>query len=128
MTRIFWSALCVVLFACVWSFPARANDVQFAAGAVCDTAEQMAMFGSLYDEKGAEGALAAVNEDAKTPDACLAVQFAYIEVKRGAGVKIGGKNWVVTEIIIVGVHTARGMIQTQPGTFYTLLPAEASPA
>lgn len=126
--RFLCRALCVLAFACVYSFPVRANDVQFAAGTVCDTAEQVTMFGSLYDSEGAEKAMAKVNEDAKDPQACVAVQFAYVEVKRGAVIKIANRYWAVTEVQIVAVGTPQGLLPVQPQSFYTLLPAEGHPA
>ena len=128
MARFICAALCVVAFACVWSFPLRASDIQFAAGVACDTAEQAAMFGSLVEEKGAEKALAAVNEDAKDPVACVIDTFAFIEGERGAVIKVGGKDYEVTAVNVVAVRTPQGFERINPLPLFTLLPAKGNPA
>jgi hypothetical protein len=128
MFRTALVVFCVIAFTCVYIFRADANSQKMAAGLICDTAEQALMVGTLYDELGPEKALAKVNEDAKDPTACVIAQFVYIEGKRGAVVKAGGKDWITTEILITGVNTPAGVQQVPPKVFYTLLPAEGLPA
>jgi hypothetical protein len=119
MARFICAALCVVAFACVWSFPVRANDIQVGSGLVCDTKEQVAMFASLD----------AIAEDAKTPNACvIGYTVAYVVVEKMDEVKIAGNAYYIGKVLIVGVRTGQGMQPVQPQEFYTLFPAEGRPA
>lgn len=126
--RVFLAALCVAVFACVYSFPVRAADIHTNQAIVCDTAEQMTLFGSLVDERGDDGAMAAVNEDAKDPTACLQAVIAYSIVKKGASVSIGGRMWAVTEVLVGAVAISGVMTLIEPKTFYILSAAEGRPA
>jgi hypothetical protein len=129
MARFICAALCVVAFACVWSFPVRANEIQVGSGLVCDTKEQVAMFASLFPEKGAQGAIDAIAEDAKTPNACvIGYTVAYVVVEKMDEVKIAGNAYYIGKVLIVGVRTGQGMQPVQPQEFYTLFPAEGRPA
>lgn len=126
--RVFWAALCVAVFACVLTFPVRAADTYTNQAIVCDTAEQMALFGSLVDERGDDGAMAAVNDDAKDPTACVQAVISYAVVKTGASVSIAGRNWVVTEVLVGAVAISGVLTPIVPKSFYVLSTAEGRPA
>jgi hypothetical protein len=128
MARFICAALCVVAFACVYSFPVRANEPQVGTGLVCDTKEQVALFASLAEEKGAQGALAAVNDDAGTPNACVIASVMFVIVERLDAVQIGGRPYNIVKILIGGVATPAGMQPVEPKEFYTLFVAEGRPA
>lgn len=129
MARTFLAALCVALFACVWSFPVRANDIQIGSGLVCDTKEQVQIFASLFPEKGAQGAIDAIAEDAKNPAACvMGYTVAYVVVEKLEPLKVGTNDYYIAKILIVGVRTQQGMQPVQPQEFYTLFVAEGRPA
>lgn len=130
MARAALAALCVVVFACLYSFPLAASEPQVGNGLVCDTKEQVALFASLAEEKGPQGALAAVNEDAGIPDACVVAHVLFIIVEKMAPVTIGGKPLFIAKILIGGIVTPAGIQPVPPKEFYTLLhaPAEGRPA
>lgn len=128
--RFLCRALCVLAFACLFSFHSRADDVHMGTGLVCDTKEQVALFASLFEEKGGPGALAAVNEDAKSPDACVVAGVAFVIVEKYDKVVIGGRPYVIVKILVGGVATPGGIQPVPPKEFYTLFhdAAEGRPA
>lgn len=128
MARFLWAALCVALFACVWSFPVRANDPQVGTGLVCDTREQVALFASLVEGKGAQAALASVNEDAKAPNACVVASVMFIVVEKMDRVEIGGQPFSIVKILVGGVGTPQGMQPVAPKEFYSLFREEGRDA
>lgn len=129
MARILWAALCVALFACVYSFPVRANEVHTGTGLVCDTREQVALFASLVEGRGPQAAMAAVNEDAKTANACVIAGVALVVVEKLDKLTIGGRPYVIVKILIGGVVTPNGMQPVPPKEFYTLFhDADGRPA
>jgi hypothetical protein len=127
--RVFWAALCVAVFACVLTFPLAASEPQMARGAVCDTVEQITMFGSLHDEVGAAAALKKVNDDAGDPEACVVIQFTYEKLSTGATMKIAGSEWIITQVRVIQVLTPFGMIPVDASAvYYGFFPAEGRPA
>ena len=130
MARTFLAALCVAVFACAYSFPVAASEAQVGNGLVCDTKEQVAIFASTIEEKGVQGAIAAINEDAGSPNACVIAQVLFMIVEKLDPVKIGGNSFVIAKILIGGVVTPAGLQPVEPKEFYTILnaPAEGRPA
>lgn len=128
--RVFWAALCVAVSACLLSFPVRAADAQVGNGLVCDTKEQVALFVSLAEEKGPQGALAAVNEDAGIPNACVIAHVMFVIVEKFESVSIAGRPYMIVKILVGGVVTPAGMQPVEPKEFYTIFhnPAEGRPA
>ena len=92
----------------------------------CDTQQQVERFVSLLDEnKGsAEAAIAGVNQEAKTQDACVIATAAF----RRAGVTSTVKNqeatFDVTRIVVIGVYTVNGLERSLPTEFFTLVPRQ----
>lgn len=90
----------------------------------CDTSQQIERFVSLLDEnKGsAEAAIAGVNRENETEDACVIATAAF----RWAGVTATVKNqeatFDVTRIVVIGVYTVNGLERAMPTEFYTLVP------
>lgn len=127
--RVFWAAFCVAVFAFAYSFPVAASEPPMARGVVCDTVEQIAMFGSLHDEFGAADALKKVNDDAGNPEACVVIQFTYEKLSTGATMKIAGSEWVITQVRVIQVLTPFGMIPADASAvYYGFFPAEGRPA
>jgi hypothetical protein len=127
MKRFLCVLLCVGVY-CGIVFRAEAQDIQVSSGVVCDTAEQIKMFGSLIDEAGSQQAMESVNEDAKDPIACVPATVAYFVVERGEVVKAEGKYWAVTKITVVGAVSGGRMQQFPPKDFYVLTQAPGQPA
>ena len=129
IARIACLALALVL-------PAQAQDappqqdrerVEIDTNLICDTQQQVERFVTFLDENGgsAEDALAAVNAENKTRDACVIATAAY----RRAGVTGTAKNneatFDVTRIVVIGVYTVNGLERSMPTEFFTLVPRGA---
>jgi hypothetical protein len=131
---------CLTLAACftlTFALPAHAQDapakqdpqerIEIDTNLFCDTPQQVERFVSLLDEnKGsAEAAIAGVNQENKTQDACLIATAAF----RRAGVTSTVKNqeatFDVTRIIVIGVYTVNGLERSLPTEFFTLVPRQA---
>lgn len=125
MARLLCAVLCAVLFACVYSFPARANDVHVGTGLVCDTKEQVALFASLFEEKGGQGAIAAVNQDAGAENACVVATVAFIVVEEYNRVEMAEKSYVIVKILVSGVWMNGQMVPIEPKEFYSIFVDEA---
>ena len=119
----------------VLALPAQAQEsqrkpqqrVEIDTNLICDTPQQVERFVTLLDENGgsAEAAIAAVNEENKTQDACVIATAAY----RRAGVAGMAKNneatFDVVRIVVIGVYTVNGLEQSMPTEFFTLTPRGA---
>jgi hypothetical protein len=117
--------------------PAQAQDapaqqdpqtrVEIDTNLFCDTQQQVERFVLLLDEnKGsAEAAIAGVNQENKTQDACVIATAAF----RRAGVTSTVKNheatFDVTRIVVIGVYTVNGLERSLPTEFFTLVPRQA---
>ena len=128
---------CIARIACLTlalALPAHAQDapakqdsqdrVEIDTNLFCDTPQQVERFVLLLDEnKGsAEAAIAAVNQENKTQDACVIATAAY----RRAGVTSTVKNreatFDVTRIVVLGIYTVKGLERSLPTEFFTLVP------
>ena len=103
------------------------DRVEIDTNLICDTSQQVERFVTLLDQNGgsAEAAIAAVNEENKTQDACVIATAAY----RRAGVAGMAKNneatFDVVKIVVIGVYTVNGLEQSLPTEFFTLTPRGA---
>jgi hypothetical protein len=118
------------------ALPARAQEapakpesqerVEIDTNLFCDTREQVERFVTLLDEnKGsAEAAIAGVNHENKTQDACVIATAAF----RRAGVTSTVKNheatFDITRIVVIGVYTVNGLERSLPTEFFTLVPRQ----
>jgi len=133
IARIAYLALALALPAQGWAqdAPAQKQDgqerVEIDTNLFCDTQQQVERFVSLLDQNGgsAEAAIAAVNDESKTDDACVIATAAY----RRAGVTGTAKNneatFDVTRIEVIGVYTVNGLELSLPTEFFTLVPRAA---
>lgn len=128
--RVLCAALCVAVFACLFSFRVGASEPQVGSGLVCDTKEQAAIFASTVADKGVQAAIAAINADAGQPHACVIAEVLFVIVEKLDSVTIGDKPFVIAKILVGGVRTATGLQPVAPQEFYTILnaPAEGRPA
>lgn len=116
------------------ALPAQAQDastkqepqqrVEIDTNLICDTQQQVERFVSLLDEnKGsAEGAIASVNRESKTQDACVIATAAYLRTGVVSTVKNHEATFDVTRIVVIGVYTVNGLERSLPTEFFTLLP------
>jgi hypothetical protein len=100
------------------------DRIEIDTNLICDTQQQVERFVTLLDQNGgsAEAAIATVNDENKTMDACVIATAAY----RRAGVAGTAKNseatFDVTRIVVIGVYTVNGLERSLPTEFFTLLP------
>jgi hypothetical protein len=101
--------------------------VEIDTNLFCDTQQQVERFVSLLDQNGgsAEAAIAAVNDESKSEDACVIATAAY----RRSGIVGTTQNkeatFDVTRIEVVGVYTMNGLERSMPTEFFTLVPRGA---
>jgi hypothetical protein len=93
----------------------------------CDTQQQVERFVSLLDQNGgsAEAAIAAVNDESKTQDACVIATAAYRRSGVAGTVKNNEATFDVTRIVVLGVYTVNGLERSMPTEFFTLTPRGA---
>jgi hypothetical protein len=130
---------CIAGIACLTlalALPAHAQDdgakqdpqerVEIDTNLFCDSPQQVERFVTLLDEnKGsAEAAIAGVNQENKTQDACVIATAAY----RRAGVTSTVKNreatFDITRIVVIGIYTVNGLERSLPTEFFTLVPRQ----
>jgi hypothetical protein len=93
----------------------------------CDTQQQVERFVALLDQNGgsAEAAIAAVNDESKTQDACVIATAAYRRAGVAGTVKNNEATFDVTRIVVLGVYTVNGLERSMPTEFFTLVPRGA---
>ena len=98
--------------------------VEIDTNLFCDTQQQVERFVTLLDENGgsAEGAIATVNDENKTQDACVIATAAYRRAGVTATVKNKEATFDVTRIVVIGVYTVKGLERSLPTEFFTLVP------
>ena len=118
------------------ALPAQAQDapakqdpqqrVEIDTNLICDTQQQVERFVSLLDENGgsAEGAIASVNQENKTQDACVIATAAYMRTGVTSTVKNREATFDVTRITVIGVYTVNGLERSLPTEFFTLMPRQ----
>lgn len=97
--------------------------VEIDTNLICDTREQVERFVALLDEhKGsAEAAIASVNQENKTQDACVIATAAYRRTGVVSTVKNREATFDVTRIVVLGIYTVNGLERSLPTEFFTLL-------
>ena len=126
-------SISVALLALAVGNPAQAqksekNRIEVDTNLICDTQNQVEKFVSLFngDEISAEAAIAAVNEQYGTPEACVIATTAYRRAGQVATVSNANATFDVTRIVVVGVYTLKGFERSMPSEFFTLYPSEDS--
>lgn len=116
------------------ALPVRAQDatakeegqerVEIDTNLFCDTQQQVERFVTLLDQNGgsAEAAMAAVNEENKTQDACVIATAAYRRTGVVSTVKNQEATFDVARIVIIGVYTLKGLERSLPTEFFMLAP------
>ena len=126
IARIACLALALVLPAQAQDAPSQQDRerVEIDTNLICDTQQQVERFVTLLDENGgsAEGALAAVNAENKTTDACVIATAAYHRAGVAGTVKNREATFDVTRIVVIGIYTVKGLERSLPTEFFTLIP------
>jgi hypothetical protein len=104
------------------------QSVEIDTNLFCDTQQQVQRFVSLLDENGgsAEAAIASVNDENKTPDACVIATVAYRRTGTAGEVKNTTATFDVMRIVVLGVYTVRGLEPARPLELFTLVPREVT--
>ena len=104
--------------------PQGQDRIEIDTNLMCDTRQQVERFVALLDENGgsAEAAIAAINDENKTMDACVIATAAYRRAGVAATVKNSEATFDVTRIVVIGVYTVNGLERSLPTEFFTLLP------
>jgi hypothetical protein len=104
------------------------QSVEIDTNLFCDTQQQVQRFVSLLDENGgsAEAAIASVNDENKTPDACVIATVAYRRTGTAGEVKNTTATFDVMRIVVLGVYTVRGLEPARPLELFTLTPREVT--
>src|SRR5262249_55971914 len=97
--------------------------VEIDTNLFCDTSQQVERFLSLLDEKkgSAEAAIAGVNQENETQDACVIATAAFRRAGVTATVRNNEATFDVTRIVVIGVYTVNGLERSMPTEFYTLV-------
>jgi hypothetical protein len=123
-------SLSLALSALAQDAPAKQDPrdrVEIDTNLFCDTQQQVERFVSLLDEnKGsAEAAIAGVNQENKTQDACVIATAAFRRSGVTSTVKNTEATFDVTRIVVIGVYTVNGLERSLPTEFFTLVPRQA---
>jgi hypothetical protein len=97
--------------------PARAHDIEYDTGAVCDTrneAERLAML------DGNEAAAAIVNAEDKSPGACAVESVAFVRGAVLGTARSQAETFAVVEILVVGVDLGGGLRSVEPKVYFKL--------
>jgi hypothetical protein len=123
-------SLSLALSALAQDAPAKQDPrdrVEIDTNLFCDTQQQVERFVSLLDgNKGsAEAAIAGVNQENKTQDACVIATAAFRRSGVTSTVKNTEATFDVTRIVVIGVYTVNGLERSLPTEFFTLVPRQA---
>jgi hypothetical protein len=122
----------MALLALLVTVPAQAQQgnaqrgVEVDTNLFCDTQQQIERFVSLFngDSISAEAAIATINQENQTSDACVIATAAFQRGGPVATVRNGDAMFDVVRIVVVGVYTLNGMEQSLPTELFTLAPQD----
>ena len=92
-------ALHVALLLLAFTFPARAHNIEYDTGAICDTQNQAQRLGMLLHD---EHAIAVVNAEAGNPRACVVETVAFVRGATLGTARNLAEAFAVVEILVVG--------------------------
>jgi hypothetical protein len=102
------------------TFPARAHDIEYDTGAICDTQKQAERLAMLLDGNE-HTAVAMVNAEERNPSACAVETVAFV---RGASLitaRTAAEAFAVIEILVVGADLGNGFRSVAPGAYFMLV-------
>ncbi len=111
-------ALHLALLFLAFTFPARAHDIEYDTGAVCDTQSQAQRLAILLDD---EHAIAMVNAEEGNPSACAVETVAFVRGASLATVRSKAEAFAVVEILVVGVDLESGFRSIAPNVQFMLV-------
>jgi len=111
-------ALHLALLFLAFTFPARAHDIEYDTGAICDTQNQAQRLAMLLDD---EHAIAMVNAEEGNPSACAVETVAFVRGASLATVRSKAEAFAVVEILVVGVDLESGFRSIAPNVQFMLV-------
>ena len=111
-------ALHLALLFLAFTFPARAHDIEYDTGAICDTQNQAQRLGTLLDD---EHAIAVVNAEAGNPRACVVETVAFVRGAILGTARSKADAFAIVEILVVGVGIESGFRSIAPNVYFMLV-------
>jgi hypothetical protein len=112
-------ALHLALLFLAFTFPARAHEIEYDTGAICDTQNQAQRLGMLLDDD--EHAIAMVNAEEGNPSACAVETVAFVRGANLATVRSKADAFAIVEILVVGVDLKSGFRSIAPNIHFMLV-------
>jgi hypothetical protein len=113
-------ALRVIILILLLGAPARAQEIQFGTGPICDTRKQTERLVALL-ESGAEAAVKVVNSEENDPTACVVAAVAFVRGADVATVRGKAGTYQIVKVLVFGLHTPHGVLMTTPATYFTIM-------
>jgi hypothetical protein len=111
-------ALHLALLFLAFTFPARAHDVEYDTGAICDTQNQAQRLGMLLDD---ERAIAMVNAEEGNPRPCAVETVAFVRGAILGTARSKADAFAIVEILVVGVDLKSGFHSIAPDVYFMLV-------
>ena len=113
-------ALHLALLFLAFTFPARAHDIEYDTGAICDTQKQAERLAVLLNDNE-HTAIAMVNAEERNPGACAVETVAFVRGVSVATARSKAETFAVVEILVVGVDLGSGFQSITPGAYFMLV-------
>jgi hypothetical protein len=111
-------ALHLALLFLAFTFPARAQGIEYDTAPICDTQNQAQRLAMLLDD---EHAIATVNAEEGNPGACAVETVAFVRGASLATVRSQAEAFAVIEILVVGVDLETGFRGIAPNVHFMLV-------
>jgi hypothetical protein len=102
------------------TLPARAHDIEYDTGPICDTQKQAERLAGLLDGND-HTAIAVVNAEEGDPSACAVETMAFVRGASLGTARSKADAFAVVEILVVGVDLGSGFRSVKPGTYFMLV-------
>jgi hypothetical protein len=112
-------ALHLALLFLAFTFPARAHNIEYDTGAICDTQNQAQRLGMLLDDD--EHAIALVNAEEGNPSACAVETVAFVRGANLGTARSKADAFAIVEILVVGVNLESGFHSIAPNVHFMLV-------
>jgi hypothetical protein len=113
-------ALHLAMLLLVLTLPARARDIEYDTGAICDTQKQAERLAMLLDANE-HTAIAMLNAEERDPSACAIETVAFVRGASLATARSRAEAFAVVEILVLGVDLGSGFQGMAPSTHFMLV-------
>ena len=101
------------------TLPARAHDIEYDTGPICDTQKQAERLAILLDGNE-HTAIAMVNAEERDPSACALETVAFVRGASLATARNRADTFAVVEVLVVGVDLGSGFQSIAPAAYFML--------